>query len=186
MQKWKRLATGALVLGALMLSLVGIASIGTPLSFRHLYEQRYFFAGQIDGGMVELAYARQVGSRIANRMHVEQLGPLGFLSYRVGTNRFNWRYYVLSCPLWMMIGLMLVQPTVAFCYGPVRRRAWRKRNCCIGCGYDRLNLVSKRCPECGTASSCLHCDQDLTKQMVRFCPACGESTENTPAFSPSS
>ncbi|GJM24132.1 MAG: hypothetical protein DHS20C16_05470 [Phycisphaerae bacterium] len=57
----------------------------------------------------------------------------------------------VTFPLWCPLLLFAANPIFAFIRGPLRRRARRKRNQCIQCGYSLIGLTEQRCPECGTA-----------------------------------
>ncbi len=58
-----------------------------------------------------------------------------------------------QAPLWALITVAAVYPTVAFIRGPVRRWRRRKKGACLKCGYDLTGNVTGVCPECGTAIS---------------------------------
>jgi hypothetical protein len=53
------------------------------------------------------------------------------------------------CALWMGVGSL---GTVAILVGFSRsyRRARRKANLCVNCGYDLRGTPGSNCPECGT------------------------------------
>lgn len=58
----------------------------------------------------------------------------------------------VTFPLWFPFFLFAAYPTFVFIRGPLRRRARRKRNECILCGYNLTCNVSGVCPECGEES----------------------------------
>jgi hypothetical protein len=58
------------------------------------------------------------------------------------------RTYIL-CPLWALVIVLPIQPTIAFVRGPYRRYRRRKKGLCLTCGYNLTGNVSGVCPECG-------------------------------------
>ena len=56
----------------------------------------------------------------------------------------------IGIPLWRVMTLLAVYPTIAFIRGPLRRWRRKKRGQCLKCGYDLTGNESGVCPECGT------------------------------------
>lgn len=52
-------------------------------------------------------------------------------------------------PLWVPLLLFAAYPILVFIRGPLSRRARRKRNECVHCGYNMTGNESGVCPECG-------------------------------------
>lgn len=57
----------------------------------------------------------------------------------------------LAFPLWVPLLLFATYPAIALIRGPLRRRARRRRNECVQCGYNMTGNESGVCPECGEA-----------------------------------
>ena len=56
---------------------------------------------------------------------------------------------IIRTPFWApLLGLAIVPANTLFVV-PLRRRHRRKRNLCVGCGYNLWGNMSGRCPECG-------------------------------------
>jgi hypothetical protein len=54
-------------------------------------------------------------------------------------------YYIVSVPIWPVLGLCLVAT-----WWVRRREVLARRDACHGCGYDRRGLATDtKCPECG-------------------------------------
>jgi hypothetical protein len=69
----------------------------------------------------------------------------------------DYRFHVLSAPLWFVVGVFAVLPLVAsvrVTRGRVRKRR-RARGLCLACGYD-LRASPNQCPECGVTVANLH------------------------------
>ncbi|UCE61532.1 MAG: hypothetical protein JSU63_07235 [Phycisphaerales bacterium] len=49
----------------------------------------------------------------------------------------------------LLLVILALYLTITFIRGPFRRWRRRRRNSCLGCGYDLTGNVSGVCPECG-------------------------------------
>ncbi len=58
----------------------------------------------------------------------------------------------LTFPIWCPLLAFAIIPAFVLIRGPLRRRARRKRNECVGCGYNMTGNESGVCPECGGAA----------------------------------
>ena len=140
----------SLLFGAgLALATVGFASLWTDIGWRGQLNERHWIVAEIDFGNIRIGHARLTDHRISPTGDRRRLGGFGEASFWAGTNRNNWRFAVLTLPLWVMVGLFFAYPGIAFVRGPVKRYRRRKRHQCTECGYDRSGNTSGVCPECG-------------------------------------
>jgi hypothetical protein len=133
----------------MMLAATGFSSLWVDIGWRGLINERHWMVAEIDFGNIRIGHARLMDHRVTPTGNRRRLGWFGEASFFAGSNPSNWRYGVLTLPLWAIVGLLFVYPGVAFARGPWRRRRRRKRNQCTECGYDRTGNASPVCPECG-------------------------------------
>ena len=137
-----------LVTAGLALVGLGVVSLWVEIGWAGRIHQRHWARVRIEEGNLQFAYARSTEVAYPRGGLTLSRGALGVLSFRTGSSR-NWRWAALSVPLWLIVALLFIHPTIAFLRGPVLRRRRLRRNQCPGCGYALAGNVSGRCPECG-------------------------------------
>lgn len=134
------------------LATVGLVSLWKEVSWAGPLGEGYWAEAGLDYGNMRLVLARQTSDSPKGWGVGWPLGWFGRCGCYVGVNRNNWRYGVLVLPLWVLVGLLFIHPSVAFVRGPVRRWRRRRRNQCIHCGYDLTGNTTGICPECGNSA----------------------------------
>ena len=84
----------------------------------------------------------------------------------------------LCLPLWFVIVVLMVYPSIVFVRGPLRRRRRRKSYQCFKCGYSLIGIEEPICPRCGEADQsplCVCCGYNLIGNTTGICPECGKS-----------
>ena len=142
--------TTLLVTAAFTLVVLGIVNLWRDIGWRGIITEGHWARATLQGGNMQLAYARTTSARTDPRRVTPLRGPVGVLSFGRGNNN-QWRWVFVSIPLWMLTGALLMQPTLAYVCGPLRRRLRRRRSQCLSCGYSLTGNSSGTCPECGTA-----------------------------------
>jgi len=140
--------TTLLLTAACTLVVLGIANLWRDIGCRGLITKGHWARVNLHGGNMELVYARTTAVSSAPRRMTPLRGPVGVLSLGTGNNN-RWRWVFVSIPLWMLTGALLLQPTLAYFRGPVRRRLRLRRSQCLSCGYSLTGNSSGTCPECG-------------------------------------
>lgn len=130
------------------LSGLGLISLKRDVGWSRLFVDKHWAQVGIDNGNLLMFHARVSESIIPAKRWTLFRNVFGMLGFRTGSNG-QWHWRSLTIPLWMVVVLLFIQPTMAFIRGPVIRRIRRRRNLCLHCGYDREGNESGVCPECG-------------------------------------
>ena len=133
----------------LLLAAVGFCSLWADIGWRGPVSERHWMVAEIDFGNVRIGHARLLDHRMTRTGNRRRLGWFGEASFWAGSNPENWRYGVLTLPLWAVVAVLFAYPGVAFVRGPLQRRLRGRRTQCPECGYDRTGNASSVCPECG-------------------------------------
>ncbi|UCE60863.1 MAG: hypothetical protein JSU63_03755 [Phycisphaerales bacterium] len=171
---WKTYIMTLFVTG-LILTALGLTSLWRYVGYGHLVTNRCWVEARVDDGNLRFTHARLVEQPYPRRVSYVPLGFFGRVAFASGTNRHNWRYGVLTLPLWTVVAVLFVHPAVAFVRGPVLRRMRKRRNQCISCGYNCAGNTSGVCPECGRPLVCGQCGCDLRGWVEERCPQCSTS-----------
>lgn len=147
----------------------GTASIGTTLAWDTkivlqvrggtFHDVLLYGTGRVDKGRALPEISHNFGGfrvQLNSQAYVERgyvdTGNLTLEEDYIPTSTQRFHLY-LYAPLWALITVLGVYPTVAFIRGPVRRWRRRKKGACLKCAYDLTGNVTGVCPECGTAIS---------------------------------
>ncbi len=158
---------------ALVICSFGICGIWRDVGWRGLIgETDHYGVLEMVEGNLRVLHARRDGRPYQNFSFDRRIPPIGQLSFGIGNSREGWHYIGLTLPIWLVVVVLLTHPTLAFFFGPIRRRNRRKRNECVRCGYSREGDTTGRCPECGLQWICLTCGKDLLNRNATALLAC--------------
>jgi len=150
----------------------GIYGIWHEVGWRGLIGEtnQYGLMEMVEGNL-RVLHARQDGQPYQSHSFEQRIPPLGQFSFGIG-NSNGWHYVGITVPIWFIVISLLTHPTLAFFYGPVRRRNRRKRNECVRCGYSRTGDTTGRCPECGLRWVCKACGKELLNRNATAILSC--------------
>ncbi len=166
---------------AMVICSIGIYGIWREVGWRGLIgETNHYGVVEMVEGNLRMLHATRDGRPYESFSFDRRIPPLGQFSFGVGNNRAGWHYIGFTLPIWFVVITLLTHPTLAFFYGPVRRRNRRNRNECVRCGYSREGDTTGRCPECGLQWMCHDCGKDLLNRNATALLACSCEIADAP------
>ena len=140
--------TTLLVTAALITVGLGIASVWREIGWKGLIADGQWVRATMRAGNLQFVYAHTTTAPFPRTRITPMVGSLGVLSFGIGNNN-EWRWAHAIVPVWIVAGVLLLPPALAYLRGPVRRGLRARRNQCVGCGYSLAGNLSGVCPECG-------------------------------------